>query len=420
MKVSKILNIIGGVCLISILAYGQNTPRQKVTPISFDEVWHRIREASPIKKSTSSMNASAEIAEQRASRHWLPRLYLDARTYRTNDPAQSFIGLLEQRKLQNSDFDPAAINEPKTEWYTRGALGLDWRIYEGGMASAEAQMRKKMKDAQIFDSSQAEVDLYSQVAKSYSSIGIYENHQDKILNLKDSLERLMKSYQLGLKSNPVGYSGLLGMKSVAKRIEALLNFYDSQTKAHREAIRHLGGELTPTWAPEHKSALEFSRIYFKSKSEKSFRVRAAEEASSVQVEVTNIEKSRFLPRVGAFAEGYNFTGPRNTEDGYSAGLYLQWSLFSPTDYGVIKESKLKALASKYQSEALSQKEQVEIRAIEETLGALEKNIQLLSDSDELMTEQTRVSEKLFREGAMNALQFVEILNRRVDLVVKCN
>jgi hypothetical protein len=48
--------------------------------------------------------------------------------------------------------------------------------------------------------------------------------------------------------------------------------------------------------------------------------------------------------------------------------------------------------------------------------ALTKTLITLADSEKLLDEQIKIANTLFRNGMINALQLVEVLSRRVDLV----
>jgi plasmid maintenance system killer protein len=98
-------------------------------------------------------------------------------------------------------------------------------------------------------------------------------------------------------------------------------------------------------------------------------------------------------------------------------LYLQWSLFNAQDYGSVKEAQLKAFAAQSGIAAQRQKEQSEKLYLFELEKTLIRNLQLIKDSQTLMSEQVQVTEKLFRNGSVNALQFVEVLNRKADLIL---
>ena len=131
---------------------------------------------------------------------------------------------------------------------------------------------------------------------------------------------------------------------------------------------------------------------------------------------TSLEKSHFLPRVGLFAETYTFSGDRDSASGYTAGLYLQWNLFRPEDYGVLKESQLKTLTAERYYQAVKEQDQAEIKSKNLMINSLKENLDLLKQSESLIEEQTKVSENLFKNGSINILQFLELLNRKIELI----
>ncbi|MCB0406936.1 MAG: TolC family protein, partial [Bdellovibrionales bacterium] len=133
-----------------------------------------------------------------------------------------------------------------------------------------------------------------------------------------------------------------------------------------------------------------------------------------------MEKARYLPQVGVFAESYMFQGERDTADGYMAGLYLRWNLFNSSDYGAYSEAQLKAKSAQKYFVAMEQKERAEKKSYHQVLDSLNKTIELLNDSDRMLGEQIETTRTLFRNGSINALQMVEVLNRRVDLITQLN
>ena len=53
---------------------------------------------------------------------------------------------------------------------------------------------------------------------------------------------------------------------------------------------------------------------------------------------------------------------------------------------------------------------------QESLGAIKANLDLMDDSSKLLEEQTETARNLFKNGSINALQLVEVLARRADLI----
>lgn len=387
--------------------------------LSFPTVWDAIQASSPAQEASRLQQKAAEGAQQRASLHWLPRLYLDARTYRTNDPGSAFFGLLQQRSLRQSDFDPEAINHPDESTTTRGALGVDWAFYEGGMKSAQVDMLKHVAESQRQAGRQIRVEQYAQSGRAYASLVILDVQDQQLKELDGQVARLVGRYELGSRANPVGYSGLLGLKSLRNHLAALLGQSEAQRKSFFAMIREMGLKKAE-WTPQRIDPQEFVEKYLRAsgKDAESSRVTALREEALAAREAGRMEKARFLPRVGAFAEASAFQGSRDTANAYTAGLYLQWSLFNPADDGVLKESRLKALAAERSTEAFAGQERAEKASLSAALEASRKNMELLDASAHLLNEQTQVTEKLFRNGSISALQMVEVLNRRADLITQ--
>lgn len=390
--------------------------------LSFGSAWSKINERSAAQESSRLQTESLIGSQSRASRHWLPKVYIDARTYQTNDPGTSFFGLLEQRSIKQTDFSVDSINHPDPHVYTRGALGVDLALYEGGMKSSQVDLLEHSVAAQKSVTSQIQIEQYSAVGLSYGSIAVLEQQRSRLQELSSEVTRMINGYQLGSKSNPVGYSGLLGMKSLANRLSGLIKQYEAQSRSHYAALSEMGLK-DQNWSPDDIESIAFVNRYFSDFSKQdeflsSYKIESARENAKASEEMANMEKAKFLPRAGAFAETFVFNGSRDTATGYTAGLYLQWSLYDPSSYGSLREAKLKSMAAAKYSEASDQQERAERAALNETLKSFRQNIELLNDSHKLLVEQSKMTETLFRNGSINALQIVEILSRRADLIAQ--
>lgn len=390
--------------------------------LTYASVWNKINQSSAAQEASQLQTESLVATKVQASRHWFPKLYLDVKSYRTDDPGSSFFGLLEQRSIGQSDFNPDAINHPGGSIYTRGTLGLDWTLYEGGMKSSQVEMYERSVAAQKAMTSQVQIEQYSLVGRSYGSIAVLEKQKNSLESLRVEIVRMIKSYQLGSRSNPVGYSGLLGMKSLLNRVTGLINQYEAQSRAYYAALSEMGlRDLS--WSPEIIDSNLFVARYFSDASNEiitnsSYKIESAKENVKASEEVVYMEKAKFLPRVGAFAESFIFNGDRDTAQGYTAGLYLRWNLFDPSDYGSLRVATLKSTAAAKYSEAAEQQERAERAALTESLKSLQQNIELLNDSQKLLSEQAKMTLTLFKNGSINTLQLVEILSRRADLIAE--
>lgn len=424
---NKKIKVLLGVVILQTATISWAQSQQKVSTLPLEKVWVQIHGESPMQKSAQLQVESFEASKDRASLHWLPRLYLDAKHYQTNEAGSQFFGLLQQRSLENTDFNANDINHPKITWSTRAALGVDWALYEGGMKSAQSSMYTEMSQAQKKASSQLALEQYAQVAQFYGSIGLIQQQKQKISDLLKVIERLTKSYQIGQRSNPVGYSGLLGLKSLSNRLMGLLSQYEAQQNSYHASLKEMGLK-EDLWAPQFADVISYvdNKMNYvcspgvsceaQLSQSKSLKVKSFEQNAAASEFAAQMEKARYLPRLGAFAESSLFKSERDTSDSYIVGLYLQWNLYNPNELGLSKEAQIKAAANTQQVKALDQQERAERASLLQAIQALKSNLTLLNESQKLMTEQIQVTETLFKNGSVNALQFVEVLSRRADLL----
>ncbi|NUM58334.1 MAG: TolC family protein [Bdellovibrionaceae bacterium] len=394
----------------------------KENTFNFNEVWKKIFDNSSLIQASSLEVEASNLEKDRASRHWLPKVYLDIKTYKTNDPGMSFFGLLEQKALKNDDFNSQSINNPSASHFSRGSLGLDLALYEGNFKTTYSSMMTLQSQLKQTEKKQKTISLYSEVLKAYTQLGIFFLQDIKLAKLSKQIDTLLNSYQLGQKSNPIGYSGLLGLKSLSLKIKGLNVNNKTQIEALKVSLYEIGFK-EKNWKPNFDQLLPFldkldSLLINNPQSEASdsFTLQTMNIKKQMSETQSSLEKSRFLPRVGIFAETYTFLGDRDSASGYNTGIYLQWNLFRPEDYGVVKESRLKTLTAEKYYQTLKEQDQAEIKSKNLMITSLKENLELLNQSESLIEEQTRVSENLFKNGSINILQLLELLNRKIDLI----
>ncbi|MCO5113526.1 MAG: TolC family protein [Bdellovibrionaceae bacterium] len=388
----------------------------------FSEVWVQIEAHSPAHKATALEYESAQISYEMSKQHWLPQVYLNANAYHTNDPGASFFGVIQQRDLQASDFNPSLINEPDASLYAQGALGVNINLYEGGMSTSKQKMMEHLKNAKEHHRNQTRASLYLAVAKSYIEVGVLNYKVKELKNLRDQVDGLLKRYQFGSRENPVGYSGLLGLKSLRLRLVGQISQYSTHSRALQETLQTMGSQVDISSLMIADPRVFVKRNIFtksnQNSSQESFELEVKLEQSKASTMMAEMEKARYRPRIGAFAETYLFNGKRDTATGYTAGVYLQWSLFNPSDRGVYKKSRLQAEAYGQYAQALRVQQEAQKNAFQKQLTAIDENLDLLNQSAKAMDEQLKTMERLFKNGSINALQLAEVFNRRADVIAQ--
>ncbi len=385
----------------------------------FEKIWKSIETKSlALKASTESVSAS-ELNQKRMGNHWLPTVYATGSSYLTNDPGANMFGLLSQRSIEQVDFMPDKLNHPGSNLFTKGAIGINMPLYEGGMKSSIAKASEFQYEAKKFEKSSVNVQLYGEVAKSYFTLKSLDRFSDDIGKVKNTVDAIIGKYQIGSKSNQLGYSGLLGLKSLKNRILAITDETNAKHEAYLKALNELNGEKISLSHRDGGSFLPDVNKYMPTSQNEyveSDKVKALNQNAKAATEIIGAEKSRNLPRVGVFAEGDAFNGKRKTATAFTTGLYLNWNLFSGTDHGAGDEAIHNSHAAKYFAEASSQKEKMEFNSLTEMESTLVKTLDTLGESQKLLDEQTVVANNLFKNGMINALQLTEVLARRIDLL----
>ena len=215
----------------------------------FNTLWDEIYQKSYDKKSSELERETFELSLKRADRHWLPRVYLGGQWFSTNDPTQVFFTNLGQRSIQQADFIPSDLNYPGRKNFKTATLGLDLPIYEGGMKSTQSSMLKSLVKASELEIKARKSEEYAEFSRQYGGLIIYTENEKYLSDLKSKLGSIIASYQVGSQSNPVGYSGLLGLKGVINRINGAL--YEVELKIQNAKFWiNSKIEKNEDWAPD--------------------------------------------------------------------------------------------------------------------------------------------------------------------------
>lgn len=388
----------------------------------FKQIWSMVEKSDPLIRASFEEKEAAQVSSTRAARHWFPRIFATGKVFSTNDPAMNFVLTLEQRQIGSADFIPTTLNQPGNHFFEQGSIGIDFPLFEGGMKLAHAQALEKISLSKIWEAKSATISEYARVVEDYAGLLALVEERKQLDSLRNNVQGILDRYTIGSKGNPVGYSGLLGLKNLINRIEGLLAQNQAAAQAKKSNIQSVAKNLPAVWQPKSGRTKEFLKEVLPLKMGSSnstipASIQAARLGAESLVHAKDVEHAKFLPRLGAFAQGDLYNGSRSTATSYSAGAYLQWDLFSASNFGAIGEAEHRAAAADAMADAHASKIQAWHETSVEGLVASEKTLMLLDESAELLSEQTQVAKQLFRNGSINALQLVEVLNRRADLLV---
>lgn len=385
---------------------------------NFDELWAQLYQNSFQQKAVVQEKEANQLSLDRAKRHWLPRAYVSGQWFSTNDPTQVFFNNLGQRAIEQADFIPNELNNPSRSQYRFATLGLDLPLYEGGMKENQKSLFSTLVKASELEMAAKKTEEYAELGRQYGGLLMNSQYSIQLLELQNGLKKIISNYQVGSQSNPVGYSGLLGLKGVNNRIEGLLHEVNMKIENSKKWIT-VKTDVNTSWKPdldENLNAFLTRHLTQTSASPFSSLLMAQEMKAETLEYMKDMEKARYLPRIGLFAQGNLYDGSRDSSTSQTYGLYLMWDLFNSDSYGRVGEAQAKAMVAESKIKAGKQDEKIMLDQLQEAKTTLEKNLELLTDSEKLLKEQTLNSMKLFRSGMLSALQLAEVINRRVDLI----
>lgn len=384
--------------------------------LSFRDIWSRVQTQGRVRAASLDLQA-ASTARERADRHYYPRLYLDARGFNTNDATQSFMAILAQRSASLADFLPSTLNHPGSTTLGKASIGLDLPLYEGGARQAMAKVQENVEQMRREELAFTTREEYAAVLSLYAALGTLEDAQKRLAALEAILNDTLSRYQLGYAGNPVGYSGLLGMRALKNRVQGMRMMTASRVEAARNSLDAMAGGLPPGWV---HSSFRLNSMLEESlgpvQSGVSHRTRALEAAARMKENMVDVETARFLPRAGLFSEASGFTGQRRSSGAYNVGVYVTMNLFSAQDIGAGKQASLESQAMAARARDMRAREEAELKSLTSSLDSVTRSLALLEESDRLLDEQVRSLRELFRSGAINLMQYTEVLSRRADLI----
>ncbi len=386
------------------------------TEVSFDDAWNTIYKNSHLVKSAEFDKDAAHMARTRSALNWLPKVYVAGSGFQTNDPAMVFMGNLKQEQVSVTDFNPDILNSPtKADFYT-GSVGVELPLFEGGRKYREYTANGHYLKSAKFNEKQTKNMLYAQVLQQYGSLIVLAQEKEQLQEVQRIIDNVSKNYQLNRAQNPMGKSGAMGLKSLSNRLDIMLMENAEREKSIRELMAMQGIKDTD-WQPTNISITDLlsEKVKLDLKSE-SFGLQSGDEHAQGMRQSAFAAGAAHLPYVSAFAQNDIFNGDRGTGHSYTVGLSFKWSLYDPSTMGIEREAKLRAAAQQEKVAVMRENESAARNSLLSSLEASKKSVDLMKESYELLVNQTTQTNKMFKNGVINVLQWLEVLSRRTDVI----
>ena len=401
-------------------AHGAEAPAAgAAAPLPFSDLWQAIARQSPAQRSAALNVRTAQATETRMARYQQPQVYAESRLYNTNDPALTFMSRLGQRQVETQDLTTSSLNEPGTNSFGRATVGATLPVYEGGLGAAETAAARDVVLAQEHQLAGTRNRQFAEAFADYGSLLAYGEAALQLTGLSEQVDETLQRYEFGSAANPVGYAGLLGLKTLANRLKMLSNDLKTQEQAAQSALS-TQADLDPAqWTPARVSVDAFAQQHAPAPaagSKPSYQAKSLQAFASSANHRIEVERSALKPKAGLFVESNIATGARGTGTSYSAGAYLRWNLYSPKTYGAAEEAQLNSYALQEQANAVALQDRIATEESVRTLSSLRETLALQRTNGTLLDEQVRTSKRLFASGTIGALQLAETYSKRLDTI----
>lgn len=407
--------IKNAIIIIIALNYTFNNFAKEI--LDFPKIWEMVYTHNPLFEIIDYEIQSSFEKAKRNSRHYLPIITLDSKIYFSNDPANQFFQYLNQAKVKSSDFQISNLNSPSDNYFYNTEIEAYLPIYHGGYFSALQHASEYSNIALKNKNEYKKIKKYNEILFNYANLILLNDLEFSIINIEKYTNKKISNYNIGKKSNLLGYSGLLTLKSIKNKLDILLKEISTDIKNTKNYLNIMSGIQSIEWETSSISFENLIKIYSNpTKMEKySYQAKAEISHANALKEQSIVERSQYLPKIGFFAKENLFYGSRGFNSTYFAGINFKID-FSPTSYGSDNEYNILSNSHKKAAEEILLNDNYLIKKSTENIDLLYKKIDIINNEENILNEQIEVLEKLYKNGNINIIQIAELINKKSDII----
>ncbi|MCB0422181.1 MAG: TolC family protein [Bdellovibrionales bacterium] len=406
--------------LISIIS-GILTLGASAKEMGFAEMWQKVQSGEAKIRSIEESLEISKLNNSTVSRHWHPQLYISSTYAQSDDSGFSLFAKLQQRQIAPTDFDAAALNQSSQDYLFTTGLGVRVLLFEGFKYQKLSDASDYEVEAQQIHLANTKVQKKAELIEAYTGILIEKKYQQDLKRSQDRIQSTVKNYKLGKKSNPVGYSGILGLRALANKIEIKLGQSEAKVAQLRGEIESLVPELPMDWDIRtgtftgilKDQVPEMSPEFLKNVS---LQIQMREKMQKAMDLSADSLKSAYWPTLGAFAETQMVQGDRDSTDVNTLGVQLKWNLYDPATFNNHQVAKARQNQEKWITEEYRKRETAGRQTLYSSYPIAMKSLETMNTNRDLLEEQVQVSSKLFRSGVLNAINLSQVFSQYCDLL----
>jgi len=308
----------------------------------------KILEKNNLELKISRFNAQMKAYETKVAKGYhFGKLDATLNAMRSNDAGNVFGFKLQSREATFGDFGfaefdmsgktnplpvaPESLNYPKVRNHYLTKISYILPLYTGGKLTEYGRISEAMHRMSQYDTQKLVNEKIFQVKKTFYDISLVDNYISKLSKILRNIKRL-ESIVGTMKKE--GYAQEIDLLEVQARLAEAQSMHN-QAKLNKDLAYQFLSFLLNTEVSGIKKVNDIAPLPMTNKDElenNNIDIKKARLGLKVAQMAIDVEKSNFLPTVGAFAE-YSSADDQlwnefRDKEAYTVGVQVKWNLFN--------------------------------------------------------------------------------------------
>jgi len=250
------------------------------------------------------------------------------------------------------DVQPHDLNYPDARNHFQTKLSYMLPVYTGGKLTQYGKITRSLHRMSLLDSHKLLNQKIFETKKAFYDISLIENY---IYHLSRIMKNIKKLENIILHMKKEGYAKEIDLLEVQARMAEAESMYN-QAKLNRElAYQFLSFLLNKEVSSikKVKDTAPMPKVTREMLERNNLDIRKAKLGLHITEDAVTLEKSRYLPEVGAFAEygsaDNHLWNDFADKDAYTVGMQMRWNIFNGgSDAAKLEKAKVQYLKTKSQ------------------------------------------------------------------------
>jgi outer membrane protein TolC len=400
-KVSKISALLLLLNMLTISVNAQSSDSMQVLSLSLEGAIERASESGYQVLIAEREQEAAKAGLSQANMVFLPQLSIEESAVKTNDPIGVFGIKLRQGIIQQSDFNPATLNDPDathnftTKFEVRQPILNPEGLFQRTAAKYQAQSADKQLKATMQYARLKVKEVYYQLGILDEQVAVLKQH----LATNKAFEKQASDY---FEQGMIPKSEYLNARVYALDAEKELLKAENQRKSLNDQLLLLMGMQEELQVKVlDRPQVEEDRVMAANGSMMNASLLAMKHQVEASDAMLKAAKSGFLPNLNVFAayELHDKSLFGNQADNYMIGASLRWDLFKGfKQVGLVNQRKAESKKAELQFEQQRLNHRIQVKEARRTIDESLKNIELSELAVEQSEEDVRFRSDRYDQG----------------------